>query len=162
MDISHRIESIHHLTLPVHDLDEAERFYVATLGASVVRRMDREAFLRIRPERVAEADSDNSPLHLAVRFVDTPEIHLFLQRGRVKPRPAPHPHLAFAVDNDALDLWIDRLRSAGVRLDGPRRLGPPGHASIYFFDPFGNLLELVTVGYRGDVTLGPPDLDAIA
>lgn len=161
MDASHRIETINHLTLPVHDLDEAERFYVATLGATLVRRMDRDAFLRVRPERGDEADRDNSPLHLAVRFADTPEIHLFLQRGRAKPKPAPHPHIAFDVDHDALDRWIERLAAAGIRVDGPRRLGPPGHASVYFCDPFGNLLELATMGYRGTVAMGPPDLDAI-
>jgi catechol 2,3-dioxygenase-like lactoylglutathione lyase family enzyme len=79
-----------------------------------------------------------------------------------KPKPARHPHIAFDVDHDALDRWIERLAAAGIRVDGPRRLGPPGHASVYFCDPFGNLLELATMGYRGTVAMGPPDLDAIA
>lgn len=156
-----RIDAFDHITLPVHDLGEAERFYVDLLGATRVRRLDRETLLRTRPERAAEADADNSPLHVAVRFHDAPELHLFLQKNRVKPTPAPHPHLAMNVDHDELDTFVDRLRAAGVPLDGPRRLGPPGHASVYFADPFGNTLELVTMGYAGAVELGPPDVSKL-
>jgi catechol 2,3-dioxygenase-like lactoylglutathione lyase family enzyme len=61
------------------------------------------------------------------------------------------------VDHDELDSSVARLREAGVPVDGPRRLGPPGHASIYFADPSGNLLELVTMGYGGTVEEGPPE-----
>jgi catechol 2,3-dioxygenase-like lactoylglutathione lyase family enzyme len=152
------IDGFAHITLPVHDLDAAEAFYVGVLGAEIVRKLDREAFLRLRPERAHEADSGNSPLHLAIVFPDTPEVHLFLQKDRPKPVPAPHPHLAMNVDHDDLDVFIGRLEQAGVPIDGPRRLGPPGHASVYFADPFGNTLELVTMGYAGPVTLGPPDV----
>ena len=48
-----------------------------------------------------------------------------------------------------------------VLVDGPRRLGPPGHASVYFSDPFGNTLELVTTGYQGSVVEGPPDVSVL-
>ncbi|MFT3772644.1 MAG: VOC family protein [Minicystis sp.] len=153
-----RIDGFGHITLPVHDLAAAERFYVDLLGAQPIRRLDREAFLRLRPDRAPEVDADNSPLHLAVQFPGAPELHLFLQRNRAKPTPAPHPHLAMNVAPDALDIFAARLRAAGVPLDGPRRLGPPGHASVYFADPFGNTLELVTMGYGGPVTDGPPDV----
>jgi catechol 2,3-dioxygenase-like lactoylglutathione lyase family enzyme len=152
------IDTMAHATLPVADLEVAERFYVGILGATLVRKVDRECFLSTRPERAAEVDAANSPLHLAVRFQDTPEIHLFLQRGRPKTRPAPHPHIAFTVDADELDAFVGRLAAAGVPLDGPRRLGPPGHASVYFADPFGNTLELVATGYSGAVAHGAPDV----
>ena len=62
------------------------------------------------------------------------------------------------VDHDELDVFLARLRDAGVPVDGPRRLGPPGHASLYFADPFGNLLELVTLGYQGRVLQGIPEI----
>ena len=158
MDNAPVIDGFAHLTLPIHDLDVAERFYVGVLGAKLLRRFDRETFLRLRPDRAHEADADNSPLHLAITFHDTPEVHLFLQKNRSRPVPAPHPHLAMNVDPDQLDVFIERLKAAGVPLDGPRRLGPPGHASVYFTDPSGNLLELVTLGYEGPVTAGPPDV----
>jgi catechol 2,3-dioxygenase-like lactoylglutathione lyase family enzyme len=156
------IDGISHLTLPVGDLKRAEAFYVELLGGHIVRRMDRDAFLRERPERAAEADGDNSPLHLSVRFHDGPELDLFLQRNRQARVPQAHPHLAFNVDHDDLDRFCARLRAAGVPIDGPRRLGPPGQASVYFADPWGNSLELTTTGYRGPLEVGPPDMAALA
>ncbi len=155
------IDGFGHLTLPVHDLEVARHFYVDLLGAKLLRTFDRETFLRFRPERSHEADADNSPLHLAVQFHDAPELHLFLQKHRARPTPVPHPHLAMNVDHDDLDRFLERLRAAGVPLDGPRRLGPPGHASVYFVDPFGNTLELVTLGYEGAVEQGPPDVSKL-
>jgi catechol 2,3-dioxygenase-like lactoylglutathione lyase family enzyme len=150
-----------HVTLPVHDLEAAERFYVDVLGGRLVRRLDRETFLRARPERAAEADADNSPLHLAIAFPDAPELHLFLQRGARRSAPAPHPHIAMNVDHDELDRCVARLARGGVPYDGPRRLGPPGHASVYFADPSSNLLEFVTLGYAGPTSLGPPDVSRL-
>lgn len=152
------IDGFGHITLPVGDLAVAQQFYVGLLGAKLVRHLDRESFLRLRPERAAEADADNSPLHLAVQLGDAPELHLFLQRTLGKRTPVPHPHLAMNVDHDDLDVFVERLRSARVPFDGPRRLGPPGHASVYFADPFGNTLELVTLNYAGAVLSGPPDV----
>ncbi len=156
------VDGFGHITLPTHDLDAAERFYVDLLGAALLRRMDREAFLRLRPDRSGEADAENSPLHLAVQFHDAPELHLFLQRGLAPRAPSPHPHIAMRLDHDELDVAVTKLSAAGVAVDGPRRLGPPGHASVYFADPSGNLLELVTTGYRGPVLEGPPELSRLA
>jgi catechol 2,3-dioxygenase-like lactoylglutathione lyase family enzyme len=155
------IEGLHHITLPVHDLDAAERFYVGLLGAQLLRKLDREAFVGMRPDRASEVEADNSPLHLALRMGDAPELHLFLQKHRSKPTPLPHPHLAMMVDADQLDAFVVRLHAAGVPVDGPRRLGLPGHASVYFADPSGNTLELVTMGYRGLVLEGPPDVSRL-
>lgn len=164
IDLSHpapAIEGVSHLTLPIQDLAIAEAFYVSLLGATLLRRMDRETFVEARPERSGEADAANSPLHLALRMGDSPEIHLFLQRDRTAPSPPPHPHLALEVDADALPVFLARLQSAGVPTDGPRRLGPPGHASIYFADPFGNSLELACMGFEGPVAFGPPDMASL-
>lgn len=161
MSFSWTIEGVDHLTLPVADLDQAEAFYIGVLGARLVRRFDRASFLRARPDRAHEADADNSPLHLAVQLGDGPELHLFLTRGLTRQRPRPHPHLAFSVDHDHLDAFRARLLEAGVKLDGPRQLGGPGHASVYFTDPWGQLLELTTLNYRGPVSFGPPDLEKL-
>jgi catechol 2,3-dioxygenase-like lactoylglutathione lyase family enzyme len=156
------IDGMDHLTFPVGDLAQAEAFYVAILGGKLIRRFDRETFLRMRPDRAAEADADNSPLHIAVRIGDSPELHLFLTRGLERQPPRPHPHLAFNVDHDQLDAFRVRLSEAGVNVDGPRQLGGPGQASLYFTDPWGQLLELTTTNYRGSVQYGPPDLTSFA
>lgn len=150
-----------HTTLPVDDLLRAEAFYVGLLGAELRRRFDRETFLRHQPGRAAEADADNSPLHLELGFGGAHELHLFLQRRFVPTRPEPHPHTAFSVSAVDLDAVHARLLAAGTPLDGPRRLGPPGHASLYFVDPFGHLLELVTLQYPRPIPFGPPDVRAL-
>jgi catechol 2,3-dioxygenase-like lactoylglutathione lyase family enzyme len=72
-------------------------------------------------------------------------------------RRRDHPHVAFAVAPDDLLSFKRLLEAEGVPTDGPRRLGPPGQASLYFFDPFGNHLELTTTGFAGDAAIGPPD-----
>jgi catechol 2,3-dioxygenase-like lactoylglutathione lyase family enzyme len=155
------IEAFHHIALPVHDLDSAEQFYVALLGATLVRKCNREMALRRHSVRPLPAGDDNDSGHLAVRFLDGPELHLFLEKDRGKPLPTPHPHLAMSVDSDQLEVFVARLRAADVPIDGPRRLGPPGHASVYFADPSGNTLELVTTNYLGPVLEGPPDVSKL-
>ena len=155
------IHGFHHVTMPVHDLDVAERFYCGLLGAELIERFDRETFLRYRPDRAREVDADNGPLHLSIRIGSSPQVDLFLQKNRAKPIPMAHPHWAMGVDPDQLDDFIVRLKEAAIPIDGPRRLGPPTHASVYFADPFGNTLELVTMGYRGPVLEGPPDVSKL-
>ena len=61
-----------------------------------------------------------------------------------------------------LPKWRRRLAAEGVPIEGPLRLGPPGQASIYFNDPFGNHLELVTHGYVPDIPIGPPPMASLA
>ncbi|HEX7700435.1 MAG TPA: hypothetical protein VF403_06935, partial [Kofleriaceae bacterium] len=61
-----------------------------------------------------------------------------------------------------LDPAIAYLEPAGVAVAGPTRLGPPGQASVYFFDPFGNKLELMTNAYPREILIGPPDWIALA
>lgn len=151
-------EGIDHITLPASDLEQAERFYVDVLGATLARRFDRETFLRYRPDAAALADADATPLRLELAFGAGLELHVFLHRSH-RPGPLrPHPHTAFRVAPDELDRLTARLVERGVHIDGPRRLGPPGQASVYFCDPFGNLLELCTLGYRRRIDEGPPDL----
>jgi len=68
-----------------------------------------------------------------------------------------HPHTAFKVRNaeDMLRLK-EALTANGIPSYGPTRLGPPGQASVYFMDPFGNHLEFETDSLP-DVPVGPPD-----
>jgi steroid delta-isomerase-like uncharacterized protein len=52
-------------------------------------------------------------------------------------------HAAFAVDDDALPGWRERFRMAGVAIESEVSW-PNGAHSVYFRDPAGNSLELVT------------------
>jgi catechol 2,3-dioxygenase-like lactoylglutathione lyase family enzyme len=150
-------ERVSHITLPVHDLEIAEEFYVGLLGAKLIHKMDRSEFLKFRPEREDEADAENSPLHLTIAFEDI-EIQLFKQPKKwTQPIEQPHPHFALHVDPDNLLPAKELLISRGIPVDGPIRLGPPTHASIYFFDPFGNHMELETMGYQHEAPLRLPN-----
>ncbi len=156
------IRAIDHVTVPIRDLDVAQQFYVDVLGGELLERFDTARFLHHRPERYDELSGPNSPLHLSVQLGHGPRLDLFLQADGQPEIARANPHIAFAVDGDALDAAIGHLAAAGVAVDGPRRLGPPGQASVYFFDPFGNKLELMTDAYGQELPIGAPDWRALA
>ena len=73
-----------------------------------------------------------------------------------------HPHMAFFVGPGAFLKWKRRLEEQGVIVAGPTRPGPPGQASFYFNDPFGNHFEIITVGFVDyDLPIGVPDRSGI-
>jgi catechol 2,3-dioxygenase-like lactoylglutathione lyase family enzyme len=141
-----RISGIDHLTLPVHDLDLAERFYTQVLGAKVVDRTERS-----RP----------MPF-IAITIGNSPSIDLFLQPWGQPAANQPNPHLAFAVrGEDLLDLK-QQLIAQHIPVAGPIRFGPPGHGSLYFQDPSGNHLELCARDFAGEVNLEPYDMEKLS
>lgn len=54
-------------------------------------------------------------------------------------------HIALAIDTGALEAWERHLASHGVAIEG-RTHWPKGAESLYFRDPDGHLLEVVTPG----------------
>ncbi|MFM9995933.1 MAG: VOC family protein [Phycisphaerales bacterium] len=54
-------------------------------------------------------------------------------------------HFAFAIDAADLDAWEQRLTATGVRIEG-RMAWARGGKSLYFRDPDGHLVELITPG----------------
>lgn len=147
-----------HLTFPVHDLNIAEEFYVGLLGGKLLEKFDRKKFLMYRPGDEKIADAANSPLHLTIAFGESFQLQLFLQPKNIQQVvDHPHPHLALHIEPENLMPAKARLVASGVVVDGPLRLGPPGHASLYFFDPFGNHLELETMGLTEGVEMRAPN-----
>jgi catechol 2,3-dioxygenase-like lactoylglutathione lyase family enzyme len=141
-----QIAGIDHLTLPVHDLDLAERFYTQVLEAKVVSRTERS-----RP----------MPF-IAITIGNSPSIDLFLQPWGQPEINQVNPHLAFAVrGEDLLDLK-QRLIAHQIPVAGPIRFGPPGHGSLYFHDPSGNHLELCARDFAGEVNLEPYDMEKLS
>ena len=57
-------------------------------------------------------------------------------------------HVALGIPTESLDGWKDRLGSAGVEVEKEAEW-PKGGKSIYFRDPAGNSVELVTRGLWG-------------
>jgi catechol 2,3-dioxygenase-like lactoylglutathione lyase family enzyme len=152
-----RLRGLDHVTIPCHDLKVAEDFYVGVLGSRVLMRID-EAFLR----KVGRSgDADAGAIHTSIVFSTGARVDLFVQPHGQPPALAGHPHHAFFVSPSELLGWKKRLNAAGVPTFGPTRLGPPGQASVYFNDPSGNHLELVTHGFVPEIPVGPPDMAAL-
>jgi catechol 2,3-dioxygenase-like lactoylglutathione lyase family enzyme len=141
-----QISGIDHLTLPVHDLDLAERFYTQVLGAEVVFRTDR---------------SRSMPF-IAIAIGNSPLIDLFQQPWGQPAANQPNPHLAFAVRGEDLLELKQWLIAHQIPVAGPIRFGPPGHGSLYFQDPFGNHLELCAMDFTGDVNLEPYEMEKLS
>ncbi|KRE16575.1 glyoxalase [Bosea sp. Root381] len=66
--------------------------------------------------------------------------------GSIPPHDGSGPlHIAFAIDAEEFDAWESRLDQFGIAVEG-RMEWPRGGRSLYFRDPDGHLLELVTPG----------------
>jgi catechol 2,3-dioxygenase-like lactoylglutathione lyase family enzyme len=149
-----RLRGLEHLTIAVTDLAEARRFYCDVLGGALMMTVDDAMLARFgRPPAPNNGEGTH---HLSVYLGGATRVDLFLQHAG-QPAPAlGHPHYAFAVPPRDLAKWQRRLADEGVPIEGPLRLGPPGQASIYFNDPFGNRLEITCFGYAGSVEQRPP------
>jgi catechol 2,3-dioxygenase-like lactoylglutathione lyase family enzyme len=66
--------------------------------------------------------------------------------GTIPPHDGSGPlHVCFAVSSEDLPLWEARLAEHGVAIEG-RVTWPPGGKSVYFRDPDGHMLEVMTPG----------------
>jgi catechol 2,3-dioxygenase-like lactoylglutathione lyase family enzyme len=152
-----RLGTLDHVTIPVHNLDEAERFYCGVLGGAFLMKVDNELFRRYgRPEMDPEG-----AFHISVLFGGATRVDLFLQSHGQAAGTAGHPHYAFRIPPRDFAKWQARLAEAGVPMDGPLQLGPPGQASLYFNDPFGNHLELTCLGYAKPIPIRAPQMTKI-
>ena len=149
-----RLRGLEHLTIPVTDLDEARRFYCDVLGGALLMTVDDDTLRKFG--RPPAPDNGEGSHHISVYLGGMTRVDLFLQHAGQPSVAIGHPHYAFAVPARELPFWQRRLANEGVPMDGPLQLGPPGHASIYFNDPFGNHLEFTCMGYSGAVEQRPP------
>jgi catechol 2,3-dioxygenase-like lactoylglutathione lyase family enzyme len=154
-----KLGRVDHFTIPVHDLARAREFYCGLLGAAYLMTVDDETFKRFG--RPPAPDGGEGSHHISVFMGCSTRIDLFYQSQGQGARTLGHPHYAFEVPPGQLLTWKRRLQSAGIPLEGPLQLGPPGQASLYFNDPFGNHLELATLGFTGEIETRPPDMERL-
>ncbi len=117
----------------VDDLDRAEAFYRDMLGLEVIaREAGRHVFFRVG-DGVLLAFEPGATL-----------------RGDILPaHGASGPgHFALGVRAEDLDGWRARLEGRGIAIEHETRW-PRGGRSIYFRDPAGNSVELITPGVWG-------------
>jgi catechol 2,3-dioxygenase-like lactoylglutathione lyase family enzyme len=116
------------------DLKTAEAFYTSVLGLAVItREAGRHVFFRCGEGVVLIFNPDHTSTELT--RVEGAQVPLHGTRGA--------GHLAFRVEAAELPQWRVRLDATQVAIESEVQW-PQGGASIYFRDPAGNSIELVT------------------
>jgi len=129
-----QIQAVIETAIYVDDLDQAETFYRDVLGLTVIgKEPGRNVFFRVGTASVllaflAEATlkGDQLPAH-----------------GAKGPG-----HFALGIEAGDLDAWRQKLKENGVGIEKEIEW-PRGGKSVYFRDPVGNSVELVTPGIWG-------------
>jgi catechol 2,3-dioxygenase-like lactoylglutathione lyase family enzyme len=131
--IDHAVQHLVEAALYVDDLDRAEAFYRNVLDLELLGKESRRhvffqagqgVLLLFNPESTLK--SEDFPAHGA--------------RG-----PG---HAALGIPANSLDFWRSRLQEHGVQIE-KEATWPLGGRSLYFRDPAGNSVELVTPGCWG-------------
>ncbi len=140
-------EDISHLAMEVTDLDRAEQFYGKALGMEIVYRDQGE----LGNGRLIMKNATG-------QFLILEKADKLSQRARfcgpdVNNVPDPKAgfrykgaHLAMSVGSiEEYDEIYARLEPNGAYLEGDLRAAQrkPGEKSVYFYDPFGNRLQLI-------------------
>ncbi|MDO5529856.1 MAG: ring-cleaving dioxygenase [Paracoccus sp. (in: a-proteobacteria)] len=128
------LTGIHHLTAITASAGENNRFYTETLGLRRVKKTVNQD--DVSAYHLFFADAVGSP-GTDLTFFDWPA-------APEKRGTNAITRTALRVRESSLDYWADRLRGAGLSVEGPRDLD--GRASIDFDDPEGQRLRLVADG----------------
>jgi len=128
------IERIVETVLYADDLEEAERFYREILGLKLLSKdAERHVFFQVEEKQLL--------------LIFCPDATL--KGGRLPPHGARGPsHVGFGIAAQELDRWRDRLGQHGVEIEH-EELWEQGGRSLYFRDPYGNAVELLTPGVWG-------------
>jgi len=124
-----KLERLDHFGIEVAELSRAESFYTSVLGLSVVARFGDQVLLDCGGQNLALFQVPRAALDAAVR-------------QSIISHPLGRGHHAFKVSRDDFIGARERLARAGVESAAPLDWGD--HDCIYFLDPDGNLLEMVS------------------
>jgi catechol 2,3-dioxygenase-like lactoylglutathione lyase family enzyme len=128
------IRAVVETAIYVNDLQAAETFYRTVLGLQVIaKELGRHVFFQVGEGNVLLAFQAEATL-----------------RGDQLPsHGATGPgHFALGIEADAFDAWRKLLHGQGVAVEKVVEW-PRGGRSLYFRDPAGNSVELVTPGVWG-------------
>jgi catechol 2,3-dioxygenase-like lactoylglutathione lyase family enzyme len=129
-----RVLAIVETAVYVDDLPRAAEFYGGVLGLEEIGRDDeRHLFYRVADRML-----------LVFRSAETIMGDGFPPHGAVGPG-----HFALGIDASELDGWRVRLAARGVPIEH-EVAWPRGGRSLYFRDPAGNSVELLTPGVWRD------------
>jgi len=129
-----KVLSVVETAIYVDDLDAAEEFYQRVLGLKMIlREPDRHVFFQVGESHVLLAFNP----------------HTTLIGDGLPPHGATGPgHFALGIEIQSLDDWRKHLLAHDVVIEAEIEW-PPGGKSIYFRDPAGNSVELITPGVWG-------------
>jgi catechol 2,3-dioxygenase-like lactoylglutathione lyase family enzyme len=121
--------------LYVADLAKAREFYTKLFGYAVIASDDRFCALGVTGCQV-----------LILFLRGSMPRGTVLPLGTIPPHDGSGPsHIGFGIRGKSWGAWQDRLREQGIPVESI--VGwPEGGRSLYFRDPDGHLLELVTPG----------------
>ncbi len=121
--------------LYAEDLARARAFYTDLFGYRVMES----------DERFCALDAGGGQVLILFLRGSHPQATV-LPSGTIPPHDGSGPtHIAFAVPLDSLPAWQRRLQDRGIPVESVVNW-PRGGRSVYFRDPDGHLLELVTPG----------------
>ena len=129
-----KIQAVVETAIYVDDLRAAETFYRTVLGLPVIgTEPGRRVFFQVGEASVLLAFLAEATL-----------------RGdQLPPHGATGPgHFALGIEAEAFDAWRTLLQGHGVTIEKEVEW-PRGGRSLYFRDPTGNSVELVTPGVWG-------------
>ena len=129
-----KIKAVIETAIYVDDLDAAESFYRTVLGLLVIsKEPSHHVFFQVGEASVLLAFLAESTL----------------MGDQLPPHGATGPgHFALGIGAESFDAWRKHLESHGVSIEKEVEW-PRGGKSLYFRDPAGNLVELVTPGLWG-------------
>ena len=128
------VETVVETAVYAADLSAAEAFYAGVLGLPVIgRETGRHVFFRVGAGNVLLVFDPTTTA----------------RAGEFPPHGATGPgHFALGVRPETLDEWRRHLAQSGVAIE-KEFAWPRGGHSLYFRDPAGNSVELVTPGVWG-------------
>jgi catechol 2,3-dioxygenase-like lactoylglutathione lyase family enzyme len=120
-----KTEGVLHFTIPVKNLDRAEKFYAETLGFEKIERIERIVFMRA---------GDN---YFNLTFSENPITLNAAGRHEI--------HSAFRVTAETYDSVLNDLPAEGIEIfkQEDRREGVFVGRSAYIRDPDGNVIEFI-------------------
>jgi catechol 2,3-dioxygenase-like lactoylglutathione lyase family enzyme len=129
-----QIQAIIETAIYVDDLDATERFYRDIFGLGVIaKEPGRHVFFQVGTSSV-----------LLAFIAETT-----LRSSEKTPHGAKGPgHFAMSIEAQSLDAWRRKLQENGIAIEDEVSW-PQSGRSIYFRDPSGNSVELVTPGVWG-------------
>jgi catechol 2,3-dioxygenase-like lactoylglutathione lyase family enzyme len=124
-----KLERLDHFGLDVTDLARAECFYTEVLGLSLAGRFGDQVLLQCGDQ------------NLALFRVSRPPLSPSERAARIS-HPLGRSHHAFRVSREHFVRAHDELAAAGM--ESAQLIDWGDHDCIYFLDPDGNLLEIVS------------------